>query len=589
MLENVRIFASVMKRLDHTPTDDLTDGAIFAGTFALLSVLTYYVCAPSLCFLEHTATYIDYGPATDSMLAHPGGYVRVWALWLQQWFVNPLAASLITGALLTVVTMSLYRIILRLTGLRRLMPLALIPSFTLISAHTGIDCRLDPTVAVALTTICLLPVAAFRGTWTWLFMPLAGSVLVTVMAGPAGMLFAICAVIISLAVDHKRGVLSLVGVLAAAGMAYHSFSTGEWSSVERAMLPWGYYPHWHHGEVADIIPWIATGGVISVTAVIRSVAPGTKIKSRLIPALSCVMAAVALGWTLYAGVVNGTDPFAKMWLHASAGKWDDVVADFKDVDKDDATMQNFLNLALAEKGTLCDYLFWHPNNGVAALHNTERKSPYTYMLLSDVYYSMGFIALAKRYAFEANEALGNASPQMLMRLADTNIITGDYAVAEKYLDMLGRTEKYSGWADGRRHLLYNDAAVAADPVLGLKRRCIFPDDCFAGSQGIADDMLQVLRNNPSHTSTMQYLGAYYMLSRNIPALVGLVEEFYGTSALKSPLPVHVQEALVVDGLINGGGIDARYNIHPSVLERCRAFWAEHKPQPNTLWQYLRTK
>lgn len=584
-----RIFAIVMKRLANTPTDALTDAAILAGTFALLSALTYYICASNLCFLEHTATYIDHSPSTDSMLAQPGGYVRVWALWMQQWFVHPVTASLILGALLSVITLSLYRIIRRLTGLRWLMPLALIPSLTLISAHTGIDYRLDSTVAVALTAVCLLPVAAFSGTWTWIVMPLAGSVLVSAMAGPAGLLFAICAVIISIAADRKRGLLSLAGVLAAAAMAYYAYSTGVWPSAVNAMLPWGYYPHWHHGEVWDLLPWIATVGVFIVAGFIRLVAIGAKIKSWLIPSLSCTLAAIALGWTIYAGVEKPTDSFVTMWQLSSAHEWDKVTAVYKDVDKEDATMQNFLNLALAEKGTLCDYLFWHPNNGVAALHNTERKSPYTYMLLSDVYYSMGFIALAKRFAFEANEALGNSSPQMLMRLADTNIITGDYAVAEKYLGLLGRTSRYSGWAEGRRRLLYDDVAVTADPVLGLKRRCIFPDDRFSGSEGIADDMLQVLRNNPSHRSTMQYLCAYHMLSRNIPALVGLVEEFHGTHALKSPLPVHVQEALVVDGLINGGGIEPSYSIHPSVLERCRAFWAEHKPQPNTLWNYLRKK
>ncbi|MDE6654079.1 MAG: hypothetical protein K2K37_06800, partial [Muribaculaceae bacterium] len=465
----------------------------------------------------------------------------------------------------------------------------LIPSLTLISAHTGIDYRLDSTVAVALTAICLLPVAAFSGTWTWIVMPLAGSVLVSLMAGPAGMLFAICAVIISIAVDSRRGLFSLAGVLAAAVIAYHAYSTGTWPSVGNAMLPWGYYPHWHHGEVSDLLPWIATVGVIIMAAVIGHVGLGARVKSRLIPMLSCTLAAVALVWTFHAGVVRHADSFTTMWLLSSAHEWDKVTAQYKDVDKEDATMQNFLNLALAEKGTLCDYLFWHPNNGVAALHNTERKSPYTYMLLSDVYYSMGFIALAKRYAFEANEALGNSSPQMLMRLADTNIVTGDYAVAEKYLDLLGRTAKYSGWADGRRNMLYDDMAVASDPVLGLKRLCIFPDDRFAGSEGIADDMLQVLRNNPSHRSTMQYLCAYHMLSRNIPALTHLVEEFYGTPALKAPLPAHVQEALVVDGLINGGGVDPGYSIHPSVLERCRAFWAEHRDQPNTLWHYLRSR
>ncbi len=584
-MKNVRNFAIVMKKLEKT----LADSGIIAGTFALLSVLTYYICAPSLCFLEQTATYIDHRAIIGPMLARPGGYAAVWALWLRQWFVTPWAAALIIGALLTVVALSLSRIIGRLTVSRGLMPLSLIPTFALISAHGVIDYRPEATVAVAMATVCLLPVGAFRRGWTWLVIPLAGSVVLSVMAGPVAMLFAVCAAIISLAMDPKKGLLSLAGIPAAAAMSFHAYLTGAGDSLMSTMLPWGYYPHWHSGSGADLASWIAITGVILAAAVLRIASNAGSRRLRLLPVVSSIVTAGALAWTVYTGCLRRTDSFATMWLHSSAGEWDAVVAGFKEVDKENATMQNFVNLAMAEKGTLCDYLFWHPNNGVAALHNTGQKSPYTYMLLSDVYYSMGFIALAKRYAFEANEALGNTSPQMLKRLADTNIITGDYAVAEKYLDMLSLTGHYSDWAGARRKLLYDDQAVAADPVLGVKRRCIFPSDRFAGSEGIADDMLQVLRSNPAHASTMQYLGAYYMLSRNIPGLVALVEEFYGSPALSSPLPVHFQEALVIDGLINGNGIDPRYNIHPSVLERCRAFWAEHQPQPNTLWHYLRQK
>lgn len=580
ILKNVRIFATAMANMKKI----LTDFAIMAGTYILLAGVIYIICAPGLCFLEHTATFVDSSSIIMPMLREPGGCVRVAALWIQQWFVSPLAASLVCGALLTVAALTLDKVMALTSKRCSLMPLAIIPAVALIHAHTGIDYRLAATVAMAMAALCLLPVVAATKPWVRLSVTLAGTVALYYLAGQAAVLFAVCAVIVSLAIDGKKGVFSFLSLPLALCLA-----AGEGTSITRALLPWGYYPHWHHASNSDLLPWIAMVMIIFVAAIIRHALPLTAkkpLRTWLIPTLTGVLAAGAVGWVVMAG---RTGSFASMWLSTSAHQWDEVTAGYKDVDKEDAVMQNFMNLALAEKGTLCDYLFWHPNRGVAALHDTDAKDPYTYMLLSDVYYSMGFIALSKRYAFEANEALGNFSPQMLMRLADTNIITGDYALAEKYLDILGHTEHYSGWAEKRRPLLNNDSAVAADPVLGAKRACIFPDNRFAGSRGIADDMLQVIRCNPAHASTMQYLSAYYMLSRDIPGLVALVEEFYGTPALNHPLPVHVQEALVVDGLINGGGVDSRYNIHPSVLERCRAFWAEHKPQPNTLWHYLRTK
>lgn len=584
----LRIFASIMTNIKKK----LTDTLITAGTFGLLVSLTYYICAPDLCLLENTATYIARPAAAGAALSAPGGCAAIVALWLQQWFTTPFTAAVITGAVLAVISLSLDSVMRALSCSRALMPLSLIPAISLISAHTGIDYRLTATVAVAMVTICLLPVSAVSNAWARLSVSVAGCVVIFLAAGPASVLFSVITVMICLASDGKKGLYSLVCLPLTIGLGYLGAVRGVWSSTEMALLPWGYFPHWHHPVFTDLLSWISVAGVVLTAIIARFIIPASTervSKSWIAPTLCGVITIGLAVWMVQADCVHRKDSFSRMWMYSSAHEWDKVTSGYKDVDKEDATMQNFMNLALAEKGTLCDYLFRHPNNGVTALHNTERKSPYTYMLLSDVYYSMGFIALAKRYAFEANEALGNSSPQMLMRLADTNIITGDYAVAAKYLDMLGRTANYSGWAGARHSLLYDDDAVAADPVLGMKRRCIFPDNRFAGSEGIADDMLQVLRCNPEHKSTMQYLGAYLMLSRNIPALVSVVEEFYGSPALKAPLPAHFQEALVVDGLINGNGIDARYNIHPSVPERCRAFWAEHKSQPNTLWQYLRTK
>lgn len=587
-LKNVVNFASIMANKKRT----LTDTGIIAGVFVVLYVLIYFVCAPGLCFLETTATYIGYGPGNTSMIFSPGGCARLLASWLQQWLVTPVVASLVLGSLLTAVTLSFGLVMSRLSGRHSLMPLAIIPAVTLIAAHTDIDYRLVSTVAVAMVAIALVAVAATGNPWIRLAVSLAGCALVWMLAGPAAMLFAAAAVLVSIALDGKRGLFSLLCLPLACGLAYYGYAGGLWSSPQMAMLPRGYYPHWHHAGFTDLLPWIAAISIIAMAAIAGHLIPATalrRMKSWQRLAFTGIIATGAAGCLVYYAGHSLTGSFAVMWLHTSANEWDEIVAEYNDADKEDATMQNFLNLALAEKGILCDQLFWYPAKGVASLHNTEWKSPYNYMLLSRVYYSMGFVALAKRYAFEANEALGNASPQMLMLLADTNIITGDYDVAKKYLDILALTTGYSGWAQDRKRLLYNDSAVAADPVLGMKRKCIFPDDRFAGSKGIADDMLQVLRANPSHASTMQYLGAYYMLSRHIPGLISLIDEFQGTPALRNPLPIHFQEAVVIDGIINGNGIVTRYNIHPSVLERCRAFWAEHKPQPNTLWHYLRQR
>lgn len=91
--------------------------------------------------------------------------------------------------------------------------------------------------------------------------------------------------------------------------------------------------------------------------------------------------------------------------------------------------------------------------------------------LMSLYYYLGYVNGAQREAFEYNEPSdGMMVPGCLKILALTNIIQGNYALAEKYLNHLDHTLFYSEWAKQQRHFLYNDKAVENDPELGPRRK-----------------------------------------------------------------------------------------------------------------------
>ncbi len=91
--------------------------------------------------------------------------------------------------------------------------------------------------------------------------------------------------------------------------------------------------------------------------------------------------------------------------------------------------------------------------------------------LMSLYYYLGYVNGAQREAFEYNEPTeGMMVPEAVKILALTNIIQGNYAVAEKYLNYLDHTLFYSDWAQQYRHFLYNDKAVEKDPELGPRRK-----------------------------------------------------------------------------------------------------------------------
>ena len=76
------------------------------------------------------------------------------------------------------------------------------------------------------------------------------------------------------------------------------------------------------------------------------------------------------------------------------------------------------------------------------------KSVSSAFLLSEISLSVGIVNMSQRSAFEAMEAIPNynKSARALCRLVETNIITGQYDVARKYIAILEETTFYRGWA-----------------------------------------------------------------------------------------------------------------------------------------------
>ena len=82
------------------------------------------------------------------------------------------------------------------------------------------------------------------------------------------------------------------------------------------------------------------------------------------------------------------------------------------------------------------------------LSNQTLKSVSSAFLMSEVSLPLGMVNLSQRSAFEAMEAIPNynKSARALHRLVETNIITGQYDVARKYIAILEETTFYRGWA-----------------------------------------------------------------------------------------------------------------------------------------------
>jgi hypothetical protein len=90
------------------------------------------------------------------------------------------------------------------------------------------------------------------------------------------------------------------------------------------------------------------------------------------------------------------------------------------------------------------------------------------MMMSDVYFRMGFVNFSQRAVFEAMESASNynKSGRALCRLTETAIVTGQYEVALKYISLLEETLFYRRWAQYMRQLVDHPESIKDHPKYG---------------------------------------------------------------------------------------------------------------------------
>ena len=172
------------------------------------------------------------------------------------------------------------------------------------------------------------------------------------------------------------------------------------------------------------------------------------------------------------------------------------------------------NLALAMHGMLLDRMFEYNQNGIAGLLPDVKEDATSPIPTAEAFYQLGMVNVAQRTVFEAQEAILDfqKSGRCYKRLAQTNLINGQYGVARKYLSALQKTLFYRGWANETLPLLGNEEAIARHPEYGRLRQMAYKDDSYF-SDHVTPEMLESLYyTNTDNRLAYQYLLAYYMLT-----------------------------------------------------------------------------
>ena len=257
-----------------------------------------------------------------------------------------------------------------------------------------------------------------------------------------------------------------------------------------------------------------------------------------------------------------------------------------------------LNLALSKTGQLGNRMFEFYQNGTEGLIAKFQRNFVTPLPTGEVLYHLGMINDAQRFAFEAMEAIPNfrKSGRCLKRLAETNLINGQYEVAAKYLRILSKTLFYKDWAKNTMTYLYNEEKIDAHPEWGRLRQMRYTENFLSGSHETDILLARLYEQNPQNRTALEYLLAYTLQKRDLKGFMN----YYPSDANinHEPIPRSYQEALAyIWGQTHKDFRDIPWKLSPQVMQDCKDFMRIYTSQPNgrqilqtlytgTFWHYL---
>ena len=222
--------------------------------------------------------------------------------------------------------------------------------------------------------------------------------------------------------------------------------------------------------------------------------------------------------------------------------WQGIIAKAEKKTPDLPMSVSATNLALAMTNQLGERAFdFYQRTSEGLLPKFERNYA-TSQLSGEIYFHLGLVNTAQRFAFEAMEAIPNynKSARVVKRLAETNLINGEYEVARKYLQMLEKTIFYRPWAKRTIAMLGDEKQIDSHPLYGTLRQYRLQEDFLYSEDELDKICGHLFMHNKKNQMAAQYLVMVPLLDRDIPRFISYVQVVQNAIAYN---PRAVQEGI----------------------------------------------
>ncbi|NLH47747.1 MAG: hypothetical protein GX444_03985 [Myxococcales bacterium] len=600
-----------------------------AVIFAILFLYTWLVIEP--CLIFHGAGTIPNFPifktGLDPFLAgisRPGGTVEYIAAFLAQLFsFSWLGAAIIVGLgwALFFVTDAFIRLIgdsslrfLRFTG-----PLALFVTFA--RYRFELSAYLAFLISMGLAVIVCR--WSFRLNVLW---QLAGTVAIYQLAGGAFIVYALCCALYERRVRGRqqrwRAVVHLASLaLIPFGIGVLVYGYGPWEAYT-LILPFspGILVHLfvpvstssqdEIGGLSTLIEIVTAMFFYLIVALpllaktLRGLIGTDRAKSwhqvagarRLLR--NRIFQSLAIAVTII-GLVGAPDFFKKDFLEsdylAYHGRWAELIERAHGYSNNPLIL-NSVNRALFHTGALANRMFeFHQTGADVLLLGREPQVPFSEQVnfkapslwrRAQLHIDLGLLSVAKLELIILTDWMG-FRPLIFRKLALLSLATGDKGSARILLGELSQSFLDSQWAAKKLTMMNTDEQLAADPEIRWlrERRCATDEtssmyavqDIFDLYIDDAETLNRILAGCPNNRMAAEYLGAFYLLERQLDAFTAMLAKQPETPG--RTLPVHYQEALALRQ--NGAAEEPladRFAVDPAVVDRLAAYrsWRERR-------------
>lgn len=512
------------------------------------------------CFMEQYMMFQTTSQYFMQHLTEPGGMVEYITEFISMGFYYPLCAAVVIAIILGVISLSFNRY-LKACGIERGMLAAIIPAFLLLLFPQETIAHFI-TLTIAITSATLYTtIKREKVRWG------VGFIMITLsyfLSAPANIIMALLMAIYE-CLTQRRYAISTAAIAWSALLPLLAMNTFYIVPMREAYLS----RHLHHPEVEFPAALYVIGIAYPTWAVIMYI-----IRNKVLISSDKWRARAeytTLTLAILACLLFKIDLMEQPYLYdyyAREGEWEKIVNHSQLYGVRDFDALIYVNLASSHIGKMPDNFTRTLQMGLYGLYPRETKYYIQNILSSEVAWQVGHVNTAQRTAFIGT--LGSRrsiQPRLMKRLVETYIVTGEMAVAEKFIKILESYPRYKKWATTQRSLLDEQVAASTDWVAEKRRMMPTTDNRYDMQNSFPKALEAIIQDCPENKPAMEYLLSFVLAYKDVANFMNYIAPYKGQT-----LPKLYQEAICVYYATEGDekALEA-YKIDPAIWNRFMAY------------------